>query len=235
MSSKSLFYVSLFAIAVISSCANNEDVLEMPVDPYNGHEYVDLGLTSGLKWATMNVGANSPSDYGEYYAWGEKETKDLFQNESYKYYDIRGKLTKYCTGSSKGSVDNKTTLEPKDDVAHVKWGGKWRMPTQAEVDELIGECTRQWAVSGGHEGIRFVGPNGKSIFLPTAGMRVDNDFDIVGYAGYYWSSSLSVEENYGDSYACSLYFRIPNRYLGPHCSTQSFGRLYGFSIRPVCP
>ena len=100
---------------------------------YNGHEYVDLGLPSGLKWATCNVGASSPEVYGGYYAWGETEEKSSYSWSTYKWcngsYDT---MTKYCTSSSYGTVDNKTTLDPQDDVAHVKWGGRWRMPTLEE-------------------------------------------------------------------------------------------------------
>ena len=106
----------------------------------NGHEYVDLGLPSGLKWATCNVGAASPEEYGGYYAWGETEEKEYYSWGTYKYFyfdeNRNYSITKYCTESDYGIVDDKIILEPEDDVAHVKWGGTWRMPTETDFDEL---------------------------------------------------------------------------------------------------
>ena len=97
---------------------------DAPDSIHNGHEYVDLGLPSGTKWATCNVGASSPEDYGEYYAWGETETKSTYDWRTYKWCKgSNDTMTKYCTSSSSGTVDNKTVLDPEDDVAHVKWGG----------------------------------------------------------------------------------------------------------------
>ena len=121
-------------------------------DPYNGHEYVDLGLPSGLKWATCNVGASSPEDYGDYYAWGETETKSTYNWSTYKWCNgSSSTLTKYCTDSSRGTVDDKTTLDLEDDVAHVKWGGDWRMPTRQNYSELIYNCIWEWTTQGGQE------------------------------------------------------------------------------------
>ena len=122
-------------------------------------------------------------------------------------------MTKYCTDSYYGTVDNKTTLEPGDDVAHVKWGGSWRMPTLAEQRELLNNCTWTWSTLNGVNGYRVTGPNGNSIFLPAAGYRFDTRGDYQGSDGYYWSSSLSGDSNF----ACSLdYYDWLNciRYLG---------------------
>ncbi|MDD6782411.1 MAG: hypothetical protein PUD89_05750, partial [Bacteroidales bacterium] len=106
-------------------------------NPANGHEYVDLGLPSGLKWATCNVGATAPEAYGDYYAWGETTTKSTYEWSTYKWcdgsYDTQ---TKYCTSSSYGTVDNKTVLDLADDAARANWGGAWRMPTDEEWTEL---------------------------------------------------------------------------------------------------
>ena len=103
----------------------------------NGHEYVDLGLPSRIKWATCNVGATTPEEYGDYFAWGETEPKDNYDWSTYKWCnESNATMTKYCTDSSYGTVDNKTVLELEDDAAYVNWGGNWRMPTKAELDEL---------------------------------------------------------------------------------------------------
>ena len=105
---------------------------------HNGHEYVDLGLPSGIKWATCNVGATTPEEYGDYFAWGETQPKDYYDWSTYKYCNgDEYSITKYCTRSTYGTVDIKTTLELSDDAARVNWGGKWRMPTIEEQKELL--------------------------------------------------------------------------------------------------
>ncbi|MBR5532185.1 MAG: T9SS C-terminal target domain-containing protein, partial [Bacteroidales bacterium] len=145
----------LLLLLTFASCTSNTE-----------NEYVDLGLPSGIKWATCNVGANSPEDYGDYFAWGETEPKDYYDWSTYKYcngsYDI---MTKYFTDSDYGTVDNKTTLELTDDAAHVNWGGNWRMPTKAEQDELrnTDNCTWEWTTLNGVEGYKVISKkNGNS-------------------------------------------------------------------------
>ena len=191
----------------------------------NGHEYIDLGLPSGLKWATCNVGASSPEEFGGYYAWGETEEKDNYSWSTYKWcrgsYDTQ---TKYCTDSSYGTVDNKTVLDPEDDVAHVKWGGTWRMPTLDEQKELLNKCTWNWTTQNGVNGYKVTGPNGNSIFLPAAGYRDGTGAYHRGSYGYYWSSSLDSDDSYG---ACCLYFGSGRR--GWYCDY----RYLGHSVRPV--
>ena len=160
----------------------------------NGHGYVDLGLPSGLKWATCNVGATKPEEYGNYYAWGETETKTTYNWSTYKWcndsYDTQ---TKYCTDSSYGTVDNKTMLELADDAARANWGGAWRMPTDAEWTELRENCTWTWTIKNGVNGYEVKSNiNGNSIFLPAAGGRDDDDLYYAGYHGYYSSSSLGT-------------------------------------------
>ena len=192
----------------------------------NNYEYVDLGLPSGLKWAAHNVGATKPEEYGGYYAWGETEEKEDYSWGTYKWcngsYDT---LTKYCTNSGYGTVDNKTVLDPEDDVAHVKWGGDWRMPTDAEQDELRNSCSWEWTALNGVNGYKVTGPNGNSIFLPAAGYRFSSDVDNRGHDGNYWSSSLYSYRSY---YACYLYFYY-NYY-----EWDNYSRYYGHSVRPVC-
>ena len=131
-------------------------------------EAVDLGLS--VKWANVNVGAISPEDYGDYFAWGETELKTDYSWSTYKFElgtDENGPFSKYVTNSSYGTVDNKTVLDPEDDAAHVNWGGSWRMPTDAEWTELRTKCT--WTWTSEVNGMLVTGPNGKSIFLPAAG------------------------------------------------------------------
>ena len=190
----------------------------------DGYEYVDLGLPSGLKWAAYNVGATKPEEYGGYYAWGETEEKSNYSWSTYKWcngsYDT---MTKYCTDSYYGTVDNKTVLDLEDDVAHVKWGGDWRMPTTEEQRELLNNCTWEWTALNGVNGYRVTGPNGNSIFLPAAGCRYGTD--VLGSGGgYCWSGSLGSNSSDG---AYSLNFNV-NYY---YCNYYS--RYYGQSVRPV--
>ena len=152
-------------------------------------EYVDLGLS--VKWATFNVGANKPEDYGDYFAWGETEPKEMYDQNTYKWYSsVSSKLTKYCTNSSYGNVDNKTVLEASDDAATANWGGQWRMPTKEERDELYEYCDWEWVErSNGVSGYQITSKiNGNSIFLPLAGCK-DGDW-VNSYYGFYWTSSL---------------------------------------------
>ena len=152
------------------------------------HEAVDLGLS--VKWATCNVGASSPSDYGDYFAWGETEPKNDYSWDTYKWRHDEDYMTKYCTSREYGLVDYKTLLNPEDDVARVKWGGKWRMPTYDEIQELVNKCTWEWTKLGKHDGYKITGPSGKSIFLPASGY-----INLTSYAnrdmdGCYWTATL---------------------------------------------
>ena len=189
-------------------------------------EAIDLGLS--VKWASCNVGATTPEEYGGYYAWGETEEKSDYSWSTYKYCNgTYNSMTKYCTSSSYGTVDNKTTLEASDDVASVKWGGNWRMPTLDEITELKNRCTRTWTTLNGVNGYRVTGPNGNSIFLPAAGCRYGSEARDQGSNGSYWSSSLYSSYGY---FAYSLYFLID--YFD---WLSSLNRFYGHSVRPVCP
>ena len=205
-----LAFASLFV-----SCSDNS----------NGYEAVDLGLPSGTKWAAYNVGATKPEEYGGYYAWGETEEKSNYSWSTYKWCNgSDDTMTKYCTYSKYGTVDNKTTLDLEDDVAHVKWGGDWRMPTTEEQKELIDNCTWKWTTLNGVKGYKVTGPNGNSIFLPAAGYRYGTDVDSRGYLGYYWSGSLYSIGSYDAYY---LLFDASNY------DWSSYSRYYGRSVRPV--
>lgn len=194
---------------------------------------VDLGLPSGIKWASFNIGASAPEEYGGYYAWGETETKTRYEEQTYKWcngeiFDL--KMTKYCISDYYGTiVDNKTVLEPEDDVAHVKLQGKWRMPTDEEWTELKTKCTWTWTddYNGtGVGGVIMAATNGNSIFLPAAG-NMSSDYNYYpGKVGYYWSSSITTSPYNSD--AKDFMFQS----TGPYCS--SFNRYYGHPVRPVC-
>ena len=196
----------------------------------NGYEWVNLGLPSGLKWATCNVGATKPEEYGNYYAWGETSTKRTYSWSTYKWcngsYDTQ---TKYCSRSGYGTVDSKTVLELADDAAAVNWGGAWRMPTDAEWTELRTNCTWTWTSDYNGTGVagRIVTSNfnGNSIFLPAAGFRGNDDLYHAGSYGYYWSSSLNTDSPF---YAWIVYF------YSVSVDRDRYGRRhYGYSVRPV--
>ncbi|MBO6077650.1 MAG: hypothetical protein J6P66_02725 [Bacteroidaceae bacterium] len=197
-------------------------------------EAVDLGLS--VKWASWNVGANCPWEYGDYYAWGETGIKSTYSITTYKWCNGSfNTQTKYNNSSNYGTVDNNTVLDADDDVAHVKWGGSWRMPTLAELDELRNNCTWKWYDSGNTEfngvaGYKVTGNKSgytdRSIFLPAAGVRNGTSLDNVGSIGLYWSSSLFK----GDpmcAWALSSYSGYDNTY--------NVTRDRGLSVRPVCP
>ena len=210
-----LFVALLFTLSVGAQT--------IPEEPATDSRAIDLGLS--VKWASCNVGATAPEEFGGYYAWGETEEKEDYSWDFYKYcngsYDS---MTKYCTDSYDGTIDNKTTLEPEDDVAHVQWGDSWRMPTFNEIEELRNNCTWQWTTLNGVTGYRVTGPNGNSIFLPAAGYRDGTEVYGQGYCGHYWSSSLNSSSSYsayGLFFSSSSYYYYISRYLGQ-------------SVRPVC-
>lgn len=222
---------TITAIVYYLDGATAQATLEVVVKaPQPGeHGYVDLGLPSGLKWATCNVGANAPEEYGYYFAWGEVEPKTTYNWSTYKYcVDNYDNLTKYCSQSGYGNngfTDSKTVLDPEDDAATVNWGGAWRMPTKAEQDELREKCTWVWTSQNGVNGYKVTGPNGNSIFLPAAGDMLEGDLSVDGSWGYYWSSSLYAGSPDGAYYA---YFDLG--YVG----WDYLSRYYGLAVRPVC-
>lgn len=199
------------------------DYVEIP-------EYaVDLGLPSGTLWADRNVGADSPEDYGSYFAWGETEPKSTYNWSNYKWCNgSHEQLTKYCTHTSYGSnyfTDGKTTLESADDAATANMGSSWRMPTYEEFDELINSCTWTWTTQNGRNGYKVTGPSGgKSIFLPAAGYRDSDELNSAGSIGAYWWSSLDEDDPH---WAWRLSFNSGGLSLG------SFHRRSGRSVRAV--
>jgi len=135
-------------------------------------------------------------------------------------------MTVYCTNKEYGMVDDKKVLDLTDDVAHVKWGGSWRMPTRAEQNELRDKCKWTWTTKNGVHGCKFVGPNNNSIFLPAAGVRFDEDISYEGFGGYYWSSTL--RENYP-------YYAADINFVEKRVGRDYHYRDFGLTVRPVCP
>ena len=204
-----------------TSDGTTAEALAWEYDPYNGYEYVDLGLPSGLKWATCNVGASSPEEYGNYYAWGETGTKSTYTEDN--------SLTDGLSISelqSQGYIDNEGNLTSSHDAATANWGGSWRMPTKDEQRELLDNCEWEWTTQNDVNGCKVTGPNGNSIFLPAAGYRYGSSLSSDGYDGYYWSSTPDV--SYFDDYAYCLYF-----YYGGEYVDWYYNRIYGLTIRPI--
>ena len=211
---------------------------------YLGHEYVDLGLK--VKWATCNLGATTPDEYGDYFAWGDtatyykagyaqehpqahwKEGKtDGYKWSTYKYCNgSKSTMTKYCNNSAYGNIDSDTTLLPVDDAAHYMWGGNWRMPTHEELKELSDSCDWEWTTQNDVDGWKVTSKkdSSQSIFLPASGYRFNAYFYNLTSGGYYRSSSLNTD--------------LPNEawilsYNSESRSVDGSSRFYGYSIRPV--
>lgn len=195
----------LFPIVVLSlllSCSKPAPKQEEQPEPepeptfYMDHEYVDLGLPSGILWAACNVNAALPGESGDYFAWGELEPKENYDWTTYKYCDGKAsKMTKYCQSTNFGEVDYKTVLEPSDDVAAVEWGGNWRMPTQLERSELVLNCKFSLSYKDGNNVLKITGPNGNSIYVPTAGYRLQKEILYGGECCYFWTSTLYSAES----------------------------------------
>ena len=201
-----------------NSTANEETVIETSKikNEINGHEYVDLGLPSGLKWATCNVGASKPEEYGDYFAWGEHTPKLEYSEKTYEH------IKKGFLGINKYVALGDISGNAQYDAARSNWGGSWRLPTSGEMEELKENCTWIWTTQGGKRGYKVTGPNGNSIFLPAAGYRYGTSLDYAG--GRYWNSTPYGSDT---DYAYYLYFNSSLQLVG-------WGyRYYGRSVRPV--
>ena len=176
-----------------------------------GHYYVDLGLPSGVKWATCNVGASSPEDYGDYFAWGETSPKAEYSWEN-----------SVTNGEEMSDISGYAQY----DAATANWGGSWRMPTKEQMEELVEHCEWEWTQVNGVNGAKVIGPNGSCIFLPAAGFRDGSSFFHDGYDGFYWSST-PYDYYYDLNYAYNLYF-----ITGDEDVNLSY-RYYGLTVRPI--
>ena len=222
-------YYRTFVEAIIP---NGKGIYYGEAKTFTTLDYVDLGLPSGTLWATCNIGATTPEDYGDYFAWGETTGyfggKTDFSWSTYKYCNGSSTtMTKYCNKSSCGTVDNKTELELADDAAYVNWGSNWRMPSREQFRELINSSytTTEWTTQNGVYGRKITSiSNGNSIFLPAAGYRNGTSLSYAGSGGLYWSRTLSTDYPY---YARYLYFGSDGVY------TSNYYRFLGQSVRPV--
>ena len=198
---KKLLYLFSFLLAVtFAACENGQP--EGPSNPtgpsnpdepsepnkHENHEWVDLGLS--VKWATCNVGANAPEEFGDYFAWGETQPKEVYDWSTYKWTKLNSEgdidsLIRYNFNKAYGVVDSISTLFPEDDAAIVNLGKDWRMPTKAEIQELIDKCNWKWTTQNGVNGYKVTGPSGNHIFLPhTERVHINNE----GYYSCYWTS-----------------------------------------------
>ena len=190
-------------------------------DSIDGHYYVNLGLS--VKWATCNIGATKPSEAGNYYAWGETETKETYSWSNYKYGSGMYALTKYCNNGMFGTADNKTILEAEDDAATANLGSEWRMPTNDEWQELIDNCTWEWTTLNDVNGYMLTSKkNGNTLFLPAVGYRVEGV--LVDASHCYWSSSLNASASHNAQY---LYFK------SSQYATNDTERSFGQTVRAV--
>ena len=218
---RNILSLTLALAAIAISGASIQASAQAPA----GVQAIDLGLPSGIRWASCNVGATAPEDYGNYYAWGETETKADYSWATYKHNNgdnSSDNITKYGN-----NADTLTTLEPEDDAATANWGSAWRMPTAAELDELLEHCTWTWTTQNGVNGYQVASTtNGNSIFLPAA--------------GYYFRATLNGNNSSCCYLSASLYEKNPtrawylyNKYAGTKMNRDYCYRNYGQSVRPV--
>lgn len=258
---KTLTYVSLlltpFLAFVLSSCLSNETddkikeaekTLALIEEKKNqeptvsgqigGHSYVDMGLN--VKWATCNVGATKPTEYGTFFAWGETSPKEVYDMDSYKWYDSTmsstvssyERFSKYVSDSFNPNKDNKTVLEKEDDAAASNWGGDWCMPSLSDVNDLMNNC--YWTdtdnyLNSGVAGILAISKiNGNTIFFPFAGeySNYRKQLDKQGLSGYYWTSTLGLMSNVND---------VNVLIVGQYCNVMTIAleRVSGRSVRAV--
>ena len=230
---KKVFFV-FAAVALLSaglwSCGKEDDNNDSASSGGGGQTevvWVDLGLPSGLLWADRNVGASTPEEFGDYYAWGETAPKSTYNWSTYAYGNDKNQLTKYCNNSSfglNGFTDDLTVLLPEDDAATANMGNGARTPTKEECYELLDNTTSTWTSRNGVNGRLFTASNGNSIFLPAAGGRWDDEFGNAGSHGDYWSSSLLTDH---PGYA--WYFGFDSGGQG----VNGYLRYHGYSVRAV--
>ena len=191
--------------------------VESKVEP----TYVDLGLS--VKWGTCNIGAKNPEDFGNFYQWGDVATKESYDWDTYKYGTDRTNLEKYNV------KDGKTVLDPEDDAAIVNLGEGWRMPTPAEIKELVDNCTWEWITVNNVKGYKVTAKYGNSIFLPAAGVMFTKNPYYGGQYGYYLSNTLREgEESYVKMYAQGFSFQSDK-----YQTDDRIARNYGITVRPV--
>lgn len=227
------------AVIFAAGCGKDDDSNNNDGDDNGGGtfnpEYVDLGLPSGTLWATCNLGATTPEGNGDYFAWGETETKTTYGWSTYKYGKGTSwedpQLTKYCSKSDygyNGFTDTLTVLLPSDDAATANWGSGWYMPTADQWSELMNNTNITCTTQNGVNGRLFTASNGNTLFLPAAGYRYDDELNFVGSYGGYWSSSLPT-----DYPGHGWYFHFFSGVLAVDYIFDISDRSYGHPVRPV--
>jgi hypothetical protein len=226
----------------VSFCEQENEVYYNPyVDPYNGHAYVDLGLPSGTKWATMNVGATKPEEYGLYFAWGDTQGYTASQvgsgegQKAFAWADYKWSEDGGTTMSKYNATDGKTILDIEDDAVAVAWGGSWKTPTAEQFQELIDNTEKRWTsrtventTVNGYEFAKSGDAtfSGDTLFIPAAGDADRGGIYNVGKLGGIWSSSLYSSS---DGFGLSLYFSS-----GYGASVYNLSvRCNGYSVRGV--
>ena len=208
------------------TCAMSCAMVAQTTGDESGHAWIDLGLPSGVKWASTNIGANLPQDEGDYYAWGETALKTDFRWATYAHGKGQNSLTKYANS------DGIVSLDDADDIVTKTWGGTWRMPTQKEWAELQEHCVWTWTDDYNKSGVAGYVVKSKSgeasLFLPAAGCRYANLVNEKGVHGYYWSSSLFNSSAYWGSAYQLQFIRVFVK------SDWNHTRYYGSSVRGVC-
>ena len=221
------YYVRAYATNEVGTAYGEERIFTtLPIEEtLNGYTWVDLGLPSGTKWATCNVGATTPEEYGDYFAWGETSTKETYDEDNCPTYGLY-----MPTLETQGYIDSEDKLTPQYDAATANWGGSWRMPTSSELNELHTNCTWTWTAQNGVNGYKVTGPSGASIFLPAAGARFESSLHNAGSYGSYWSST--PKDHYGwhtEDCASALIFDSGWQLVDNDDRNRSYGR----SVRPV--
>lgn len=218
------YFIPVSSIVNISCVAQDKSYSTCPDD--NHPHMIDLGLPSGTKWACCNMDASCPEEYGGYYAWGETSEKSDYTKDNYFFWtDMNGNSTfDYGEYQDLGSDIAGTSY----DVAYVKWGSNWRMPSVDQIIELISKCSSKWTQVNGVNGREFTGPNGGQVFMPAAGQRWNGKFTTEGSGGFYWSSTENPNPDSPSYVAYPLDFDSGS--VNWYYYTFRYG---GLSIRPV--
>lgn len=223
---KSLKFVAVLGLFLSATGCVNNDQKNANEKTSGKCEAVDLGLTSGTKWASCNVGAESPENYGDYFAWGETKSKDVYSDTTYSYYAM--------TSSDLDSTVKKVWKNIGSDIAGTEYdaatanmGEAWKMPSEAQCKELVSECEWTWTEVNGVNGYKVVGKNGQSIFLPAAGVRGAADVVKNDKSGGFWSSTICEAAETSGDFAMTVYYFSESR------AVEKGGRWMGRSIRAV--
>ncbi|MBR5210486.1 MAG: hypothetical protein IKV67_11625 [Paludibacteraceae bacterium] len=223
------FVAALGLFLSATGCVNNEQKKNDNVDGLNSAkiESVDLGLTSGTKWASCNVGADSPEKYGEYFAWGETVSKEVYSDTTYSYYLIPDSVAADSSAKKVWKNIGSDIAGTEYDAATVVLGDAWQLPNESQCKELVDECEWTWTEMNGVNGYKVVGKNGNSIFLPASGVRGAADVVKNDMIGGFWSSTLCDAAETSGDFAMAVYFFSESR------AVEKGGRWMGRAVRAV--